>query len=204
MERPGLVPTAEWKLKRFKDKWQAGETPSISIGQGYNLMTPMQMAVLYSTIGNSGKVWKPHYVKRILNSQTGETFFESEPELLFETKIIDPETFFLIQSYLEAVVEPGGTGHRANVKGKSVAGKTGTVQVVGLNKYRTKNVSMKWREHAMFASFSPAHNPQIAVIVVSQNDKIGGGGKAAAPIAGKVLERFWQLEAEREKLGITE
>ena len=200
MERPGLVPTASWKQRRFKDIWRAGETPSISIGQGYNLMTPMQMAVLYSTIGNGGFVWKPHYIKRILDSQSGDTLFETKPTLIDVATDIDAEVFHQVQGYLESVVGgPGGTGHRAKVEGHSVAGKTGTVQVVSLKKYgkKAKSISMKWREHAMFGAFSPAHNPEIAVAVVSQNDKIGGGGKSAAPVAGKIIARYWELKKQR-------
>ncbi len=97
-------------------------------------------------------------------------------------------------------MDQGGTGRNAQVAGVTVAGKSGSVQVVSLKKNTNKpgsDVSMNWKEHAMFTAFSPTENAEIAVAVVSQNDIVGGGGKSAAPIAGKIIARYWELKRER-------
>ena len=200
MERPGLIPTASWKKLIHKHKWTAGDTPNISIGQGYNLLTPIQMASLYSSLSNGGKTWKPQLVKRITN-HIGETIFESTPKELDHEKLIKDKNFALMRDILKDVVmHPKGTGKRAQVEGQTVAGKTGSVQVVSLEKNRNQtDVSIKWKEHAMFGAFSPVENAEIAVAIVSQNDSIGGGGRAAAPIAGKIIKKYWELKDLREK-----
>ena len=200
MEKPGLIPTSAWKMLTYRLPWAGGDTPNISIGQGYNLITPLQMANLYATIANGGKVFKPYYVNKVTN-QVGETIYEHHPELVREVKEISPKTFALVRSALETVVmDPQGTGKNALVPGVTVAGKTGSAQVVALGKNTNKgetNVSMNWKEHAIFAAFSPTENAEIAIAVISQNDLVGGGGKSAAPVAGKIIARYWELKRER-------
>lgn len=200
-ELPGLVPTSAWKKLTFRLPWSTGETPSISIGQGANQMTPIQMANLYATIGNGGQIWRPYLVKRIMN-HVGETVMASEPELIRRVDKIKPETFKIVKEGLEAVVmDKEGTGRSAFVEGQTVAGKTGSVQVVSLTKNnKATDVSMMWREHAMFASFSPVEHPEIAVAVVSEHDKVGGGGKSAAPVAGRIIKAYWDIKQRREGL----
>lgn len=197
-ELPGLVPTSAWKKLTFRVPWTTGETPSIAIGQGANQMTPIQMATLYATLGNEGMIWRPHIVKRILN-HVGETVLVQDPELIRRVSLIKPETFKIVKEGLQAVVmDQEGTGKGAAVAGVTVAGKTGSVQVVSLSKNQTKlDVSMKWREHAMFAAFSPVDNPEIAIAVVSEHDKVAGGGKSAAPVAGKIIQAYWDLKKRR-------
>lgn len=199
MERPGLVPTSAWKQLVHRFPWTAGDTPNISIGQGYNLMTPMQMVSFYATMANAGKVWRPHYVKKVTN-HVGETILQQDPELLQTVSSIKPQTFKLMQDILMDVVhDPKGTGRRAQVPQASVAGKTGSAQVVALKKNRNQDdVSRMWKEHAIFAAFSPAHDAEIAVIIVSQNDMVGGGGRAAAPVAGKIIQTYWELKEKRQ------
>jgi penicillin-binding protein 2 len=198
MERPGLIPTSSWKQKVHGHSWTTGDTPNISIGQGYNLMTPIQMVNLYASLANGGKVWRPFYVKKITN-HVGETVFRQKPELLQTTSLVQPKYYKLIRDILYDVVEdPKGTGRRSRVEGATVAGKTGSAQVVALKKNRNQDdVSRKWKEHAIFAAFSPVEEAEIAVIVVSQNDKVGGGGRSAAPVAGKIIQAYWDLKASR-------
>lgn len=198
-ELPGLIPTVAWKRKFFKAPWTPGETPSVSIGQGAVQMTPMQMANLYATLGNGGMIWKPFLVKRVLN-HVGESILVHDPELVRRVERIKPETLNLVRDALTAVVmDKDGTGKAAAVPGQTVAGKTGSVQVVSLSKNQTKlDVSMKWREHAMFAAFSPTDKPEIAVAIISEHDKVGGGGKSAAPVAGKIIAAYWDLKKKRE------
>lgn len=200
MEKPGLIPTSAWKMLTYRLPWAGGDTPNISIGQGYDLMTPMQMANLYATIANGGKLWKPYYVNKVTN-HVGETIYEHHPELIREVKEVSPKTFALVRAALQSVVmDAGGTGRNAAVPGVTVAGKSGSVQVVSLKKNTNKpgtDVSMNWKEHAMFTAFSPTENAEIAVAVVSQNDIVGGGGKSAGPVAGKIIARYWELKRER-------
>jgi penicillin-binding protein 2 len=204
-ELPGLVPTSAWKKLTFRVPWTTGETPSIAIGQGANQMTPIQMATLYATFGNEGMIWRPHIVKRIVN-HVGETVLVQDAELIRRVTMIKPQTFKIIKEGLQAVVmDEEGTGKAAAVGGVTVAGKTGSVQVISLSKNQTKlDVSMKWREHAMFASFSPVDNPEIAVAVVSEHDKVAGGGKSAAPVAGKIMQAYWDLKKRRAGGQITQ
>ncbi len=199
-EKAGLVPTSAWKQLVHRQPWTGGDTPNIAIGQGYNLMTPVQMAMLYGTIGNGGKVYRPHLVRRVINP-IGEVVHEQAPELIQEVQGIRPETLAKVGKYLQDVVmDKEGTGTKAAVPGVTVAGKTGSVQVVSLRKNRNQDdVSVKWKEHAMFAAFAPVENPEIAVAIVSENDLIGGGGAAAAPVAGHVMRAFFRLKDQRAK-----
>lgn len=199
-EVPGLIPTSAWKKNTLRTPWTTGETPSIAIGQGYVQMTPIQIANLYATIGNEGQIWRPYLVKRIIN-HVGETMLVQDPQLIKRVNKIRPESFKIVKEGLKAVVmDAEGTGKNAAVEGQSVAGKTGSVQVVSLNKNMNKGeaVSMHWREHAMFAAFSPVENPEIVVAIISEHDKVGGGGRAAAPVAGKIIDAYWNLKKQRE------
>lgn len=203
MERPGLIPTEAWKLATHKEPWATGESPPVAIGQGYNLVTPLQMASLYSAIANRGKIWKPYLIKRI-SSPEGQLIEERQPKMMRATEIISPENFELVRQGLEAVVmDDEGTGKRARVPGVSVAGKTGSVQVVNLKKNKNQtDVSILWKEHAMFASFAPTDNPEIVVAVISEHDDKGGGGASAAPVAGKILNTYFKLKQQRSNLAI--
>jgi penicillin-binding protein 2 len=199
-EMPGLIPTSAWKKLTYRVPWTTGETPSIAIGQGYVQMTPMQIANLYATIGNEGQIWRPYLVKRIIN-HVGETMLVQDPQLIKRVSKIRQESFRIVKEGLKAVVmDQEGTGKNAAVEGQMVAGKTGSVQVVSLSKNTNKGeaVSMHWREHAMFASFSPVDDPEIAVAIISEHDKVGGGGRSAAPVAGKIMRAYWDLKKQRE------
>lgn len=202
-ELPGLIPTTAWKKLTHRLPWSTGETPSVAIGQGAVQMTPVQMANLYATIGNEGQIWRPYLVKRVIN-HIGETVMVHEPELARRVEKIKPATFKAVKEGLMAVVmDEEGTGKNAAVPDVTVAGKTGSVQVVSLNKNKNnKDVSMLWREHAMFAAFSPVEHPEIAVAIVSEHDKVAGGGRSAAPIAGKILNAYWALKKQRSAMKV--
>lgn len=199
MERPGLIPTSAWKQLVHRLPWAGGDTPNISIGQGYNLITPIQMANLYATIANGGHVFRPHIVKRLTN-YVGETVQENSSEEIKSDTLVKPKTFELIRGILQDVVmTQEGTGKKAQVPGQTVGGKTGSVQVVSLKKNRNRtDVSVKWKEHAMFAAFSPVEHAEIAVAIVSENDAVGGGGASAAPVAGEILRGYYELKAKRQ------
>ncbi|MCJ7833087.1 MAG: penicillin-binding protein 2, partial [Deltaproteobacteria bacterium] len=182
-EKGGLIPTSVWKLKRYKIPWQPGETLSLAIGQGYNLTTPLQMAVVTAAIANGGRVFRPFLVKRLVSPQ-GNVIKEFPPQQIRSTSL-NPEHIRLLRESMSGVInEPGGTGAAARLWGIVAAGKTGTAQVVGLGK-------RGGRDHAWFVAFAPLESPQLAVAVVVEHG--GHGGEAAAPIARKIFEAHFQL-----------
>jgi penicillin-binding protein 2 len=191
-EKPGLVPTKDWKLKARGEEWLAGETISASIGQGFNLVTPIQQARLLATVANGGTVLKPYLVRQIKDKDgrvVKETFPSIEKRL--ESR---PDTLSLIQKGLFGVVnEKRGTGWRARLKQIKVAGKTGTAQVVRLKKgpkseEDEEEILYKHRDHAWFVGYAPFENPEIAVAVIVEHG--GHGGSAAAPIVRQIIQAY--------------
>ena len=157
-EKNGLVPTKDWKFKRKKVAWQPGETISTSIGQGFNLTTPLQLANAFSAFANGGTLWRPHLVKYI-ESTDGKIYREFLPEKKGELKL-SPKTVEILNSALWGVVnEPGGTGHAARMLNVDVCGKTGTSQVLGLPEdekaRRMKIIGAFYKDHALFACYAP-------------------------------------------------
>ena len=186
-EKPGLVPTSSWKWRRLGIPWQPGETISTSIGQGFNLVTPLQMACTLSAIANGGKIYRPRIVDSI-RSPDGE-FLREVPPFISRSFQISPSTMKLIQESLwGAVNSPDGTGVQALVPGLDVAGKTGTAQVIQRREDRSEPLPAEHQDHAWFVCFAPVQQPQITVVVLVEHG--GSGGATAAPIARKVLEVF--------------
>lgn len=199
-EKPGLIPTAAWKKKRFGKVWQEGETLSVAIGQGFDLVTPIQLAFMTATVANGGTLYKPGLVERVRDP-------DGKVKERFEPKIVDRLTGqgrnlqLVRKGLIEAVNGRHGTGRRARLKelGITVAGKTGTAQVVRLKQYKhlkEKDIPYKYRDHAWFTCFAPAENPEIAVTVLVEHGMHGGSG--AAPVARAVLEAYFN---ERVKVG---
>lgn len=189
-ERTGLLPSAEWKMRRFKQKWFVGDTVSVGIGQGYNLATPLQLAVATATIANSGAQMRPQLVRQIENSKTN--MVTPRPPETVSMLPIKPENLELVRNALVDVTRPGGTAARASLGAPySIAGKTGTAQVVGMKqgeKYVESRVAERHRDHALFIAYAPADNPRIAVAVLVENG--GHGGSVAAPIARAVFDYY--------------
>jgi penicillin-binding protein 2 len=185
-ERGGMIPTSEWKLKRFATRWFHGETLPVAIGQGYVLMTPIQMASMIATVANEGKIYRPYLVKRIVDAD-GKPLKEFKPYLMGSTGI-SADKFRLVKQGLLAVVnEPGGTGGAARLSDVHVAGKTGSSQVVKMHDSK-RATPYQYRDHALFVAFAPYEKPEIAVAVVVEHGE--HGGSAAGPIAGRIL-RAW-------------
>ncbi|MBY0576221.1 MAG: penicillin-binding protein 2 [Gallionellaceae bacterium] len=189
-ETSGLLPSQEWKTRRYKQKWYAGDTVSVGIGQGYNLVTPMQLAHATATLANDGVAYRPHLVREVRNSRTNENrLIENKPE--FDLKI-NPAHLDLVKRAMAAVTQPGGTAAQAAIGAPyHIAGKTGTAQVVGMKqgeKYDASKLDERHRDHAWFIAFAPAEKPTIALIVLAENG--GHGGGTAAPIARKVLDYY--------------
>lgn len=188
-EVSGLIPSQQWKMRRYKQPWYAGDTVSVGIGQGYNLVTPLQLASATATLANDGIAFKPHFVKQIQRSNVNAP--DVAPQPVFDLHI-KPENIDLVKRAMEAVTKPGGTaaGASAGVIYR-MAGKTGTAQVVGMKqgeKYDASKISEYNRDHAWFIAFAPADKPRIALAVLAENG--GHGGSTAAPIARKVLDYY--------------
>jgi penicillin-binding protein 2 len=188
-EHPGLIPTSWWKKQATGIPWQRGETLSISIGQGFDLATPLQMAMGYAAIANNGKLWQPYVVKRI-EASSAEEADEIKPKL--RRKIaIEQRYFDLVKKGLMEVVEdPHGTGHGIHDAHVQMAGKTGTAQVVhvaqGANRKLLEKLSkLKDRDHAWFVGYGPASDPQICVAAIVEHG--GHGASVAAPLVQKVI-----------------
>ena len=193
-EASGFIPSNSHLNKWGNRLYTQGDIPSLAIGQGATLLTPLQIASLYAALANNGKIWEPYLVKKITN-HLGKTIYIKQPKLLQQIKRISKKNFSYIQKVLLNVVQSNhGSGRKAQVKGVRVAGKTGSAQVVSLDKNRNRQdiVSMKWQEHALFAAFSPDQNAEIVVVVISENDTKGGGSVSAAPIAQKIIEAYWR------------
>ena len=187
-EKSGLIPTAAWKEKKYGKKWFHGETLPVAIGQGFVLMTPIQLASMISTLANDGTVYRPRLVKRVVDPD-GRVIKEFGPEVL--KKVPDnPANFRLVKEGLLAVVnESGGTGGAARLYEVKVAGKTGTSQVVKLRDDRGV-VPYEYRDHALFVAFAPYEKPEVAVAVVIEHGEHGGA--AAAPIAERILRAYFE------------
>ena len=187
-EKPGLVPTSAWKLKRFRIPWQTGETLSVAIGQGFNLATPLQIASSVSALFNGGRFFQPRVVQSV-RSPDGEVLQEIPP-VATRSLHFTPEHVEFIRDALWGVVNgPGGTGSRAKIQGFDVAGKTGTSQVIQRREGRGEINLPEFQDHAWFACFAPAPKPEITVVAFVEHG--GGGGAVAAPVARKVMENYF-------------
>jgi penicillin-binding protein 2 len=196
-EARGLLPSQEWKMKRFKQKWFAGDTISVGIGQGYNLATPIQLAFATSILANDGIVYRPHIVQHIQNSQSNAlTSIDVNP---IRTIHFKAENLALVKKAMTDVTKPGGTAAMAGAGASYlIAGKTGTAQVVAMKqneKYDEKRVHERYRDHALFIAYAPADAPTIALAILVENG--GHGGSTAAPMARKIFD-FYLLGKEPE------
>jgi penicillin-binding protein 2 len=203
-EKKGLVPSRDWKLARMKEPWQLGETISISIGQGFNLTTPLQLAQAYSTLANGGTRWRPHLVARIELSD-GSIVKKYLPEKKGELKLSRQTMAALNRGLWGVVNEPGGTGAAARRPYADVCGKTGTSQVIGLPQNekarRAQKITAFHKDHALFVCYAPMKKPEIVIAVVAEN--AGGGGAVAAPIARKILDAYFDGQKKRKTVRAT-
>jgi penicillin-binding protein 2 len=191
-ESDGVLPSQAWKKKRFKkaeqQKWYAGETISVGIGQGYNAYTPIQLAQAIATVANDGVMFRPHLVKHITDTRTGQqTPIEPQPlkALGWKQANIDVIKRALVGVNIE------GTGTRAFAgAGYVSAGKTGTSQVYSLKgaEYKRNGTKQELRDHSLYIAYAPADRPAIAVAVLVENG--GFGAQAAAPIARQVFDYY--------------
>jgi len=188
-ESTGVLPSQEWKMRRFNQKWFAGETISIGIGQGYNAYTPLQLAQAIATLANDGVAYRPHIVDYIEDFRTRDrTAIESRRLRELGLK---PEHLAVVKEALIGVNKEGTAAGSFAGAAYVSAGKTGTAQVVGLKqgeKYVESRVQEELRDHSLFIAYAPAENPRIALAVIVEN--AGFGARAAAPLARKVLDYY--------------
>ena len=192
-EKAGIVPTKDWKRKRFKEKWHEGETLSVAIGQGFNNMTPLQICMMTMAVANGGKLYKPQIVEQVRTTD-GEVLEQLTPQLLSELSSREKAYLPIVEDGLFGVVQgKRGTARNVRIEGLTVAGKTGTAQVVRLAQYKgmkEQDIPYKWRDHAWFTCYAPADNPKIAVTVLVEHGLHGGSG--AGPIARVVLKKYFE------------
>lgn len=194
-ERSGLIPTSQWKLKRFDVPWQEGETLSISVGQGYDVATPIQNAFMVAMIANGGRQLQPHFVAEATDINGKEVYKWSEPSGLV-TIPVDKEILETVRrAMVDTVASPEGTAHAQFTRKMTMGGKTGTAQTIQLDS-GVKCSGEKCRDHAWFIAFAPADKPQIAAAVIVENG--GFGASAAAPIVGNLVDKYYEIEKAKE------
>ncbi len=189
-ENGGLLPTPAWKMRRYKQPWYQGETVIVGIGQGYTLVTPMQLAQATATLANNGVAMKPHLVMKIQNPMTAES--QLIAPLVQDKMSLKPENIAIVKQGMIDVTLPGGTAASVGANASyAIAAKTGTAQVIGIKqnaKYDTSAINERHRDHALFIAYAPANDPSIALAVIVENG--GHGGSSAGPIARKVMDYY--------------
>ena len=200
-EARALIPNGEWYFKQYGKEWQMGETPHIAIGQGFTLVTPLQLVNYVSIIANGGKRVRPHLVKKIIQNDSVDK--DGIAKIIRKTKLIQPfleqvdlkpETLQILKKGMMGNVdEEHGTGVSARSNIVSIAGKTGTTQVIS-NEMRDKIlrekgvVDKKFHDHAWFVSFAPVEKPKIAAVVMIEH---GRSGRNAARLTRQIMEYYF-------------
>lgn len=181
-EKEGLIPTTDWKERARKEKWILGETVSCSIGQGFVLVTPIQMARMIAAVANGGKLVTPRIVQGEI--PRGDEKIRKVP--------VSAQNLEIVRTALRGVVyEPHGTAWSLRNGPFEYAGKTGTAQVLKMKQgdfIKSENLEFKYRDHGWFIAFAPFDNPKIAVAVIAEH--AGHGGEAAAPIAKAIIDAY--------------
>jgi penicillin-binding protein 2 len=203
-ERPGVIPTVEYHNKITPGGYQKGLAVNTAVGQGDVNITPMQQAVAYAAIANGGTVYRPQIVKRI-EDVNGRVIKAFEPEIVRHADFKPEYLHAVVEGLIGVVNDPSGTAygsvHRIaqEIEDVVVAGKTGTAQVgkLGASRIASRTAEYLERDHAWFASFAPAENPEIVVVVVNEHG--GFGGHASAPTALEVIKTYFQIKAEEQQ-----
>jgi penicillin-binding protein 2 len=203
-ELSGVLPSRDWKRQRFSGqnyreehrKWYLGDSISAGIGQGYNAFTPVQLASATATLANDGVAYRPHLVKYIRDTRTGDVRqLEREPT---HTVPLKPEHLAVIKAALVGVAREGTSAAAFRNARYVSAGKTGTAQVYSLKgaEYKAHLVDERMRDHAWYMAYAPADKPAIALAVLVENG--GFGAQAAAPIARQVFDYYLTGELKAE------
>ncbi len=196
-ESTGILPDKKWKEKRYKKSWFIGDTINASIGQGYVTTTPLQLAYFTAILGAKGKRYKPHFLTKITHPISGTTV--PRQQTLSDIIQNNPKAWKNIHNAMVDVVSgTHGTARKMllNLPFK-IAGKTGTAQNFSFrNEKRLKKHELKQhlRDNALFVTYAPADEPVIALSILLEN--AGGGSESAAPVAAKVLNRYFRERKE--------
>ncbi|OZA29443.1 MAG: penicillin-binding protein 2 [Hydrogenophilales bacterium 17-64-11] len=189
-ESSGLLPSRDWKQRRFKQAWYPGETVIAGIGQGYHLTTPLQLATATAMLANGGKRIEPRLVQAVRDPLNH--VWQPQPAVVRRQVAIDPANLGVVRAGMMDVMRPGGTASvAASGAPYTIAGKTGTAQVVGIKqgaRYDESRLARQHRDHALFIAYAPAENPTIAVAVMVENG--GHGSSVAAPVARAVFDYY--------------
>lgn len=187
-EKSGLVPTSAWKKKALGERWYDGETISVSVGQGYMLATPLQLANAYATIANGGTLYTPRLVEKIETG--GKTVMESAPTVRSTIPISAKNLSYIKEGLRGVVTDEDGTARSLHYARLGIAGKTGTAQVRRMveREHDIEKTEYKFRDHAWFAGYAPYDDPKIAVAVIVEHG--GFGSSAAAPIAREIFRAY--------------
>src|SRR5712692_1871043 len=191
-EVPGIMPNSEYHNRRTPGGYTKGMALNSAIGQGDVNVTPLQLALAYATIANGGTLYQPQVVRRI-ESVNGTVLEEFQPKAVRELQIPPEHHRLLVDALTSVVNEPGGTAYRIRNKEIKIAGKTGTAQVARLGKVRVRAGHMSYweRDHAWFASFAPADDPEIAVVVLNEH---GGLQVDHSSSAAVVIQKYFELK----------
>jgi penicillin-binding protein 2 len=183
-ESPGLVPGKAWKRKQYQRSWYPGDTVNLSIGQGYLLVTPLQLAGVGSAIAGRGELYRPRLVTKII-SPTGEVIKEAEPVLRQKVDLRLGTWDEVLAGMRRVVNEERGTGRLAAHPSIVIAGKTGTVQVGSPPDYD---------KHAWFLALAPGDRPELVLALLLED--ADSGGRTAAPLAGEFFQRYYAKRPE--------
>jgi len=208
-ERPGVLPSPEWKRKAYRtpeqQRWYAGETVSVAVGQGYNAFTMLQLAQATAILANNGVAYRPHLLRAVRNAgggpgQTQETQMVYPPTHTIKLK---PENLKVIREAMIGVTRRGTAQQAFRGATYQTAGKTGTAQVYSLRgaRYDAQAIDERLRDHALFMAYAPADKPQIALALIVEN--VGWGATAAAPVARAVLD-YWLDSSNEHKRKVTQ
>jgi penicillin-binding protein 2 len=184
------VPTAAWKKKRTGIAWQEGETLSVAIGQGFNLTTPLQMAMFTAAVANGGTLYRPLLVKKIIKPGDGPAEARP-PQRVGRLPVSDANLKRVQQGMWEVVQGKRGTARIARLKQIEISGKTGTAQVVSLKKFEENaegKDERRFKDHAWFIAYAPSDAPRIAIAVIVEHGE--HGSSAAAPVARELVRTY--------------
>ena len=197
-EQESIVPSTKWKLERTGERWYPGETISVSIGQGQVTVTPASLAVMIATVANGGTRVTPHVIRAV---DEGAGWKQVVPPAVAERVAFRPETLAALHDGLWMVVNASGTGTRARIAGRDVAGKTGTAQVISnQGRQAARGSGRDLRDHGWFVFFAPKDNPQIAGVIFGEHNEHGFLG---APIAKHVIETYFAKQEGRPLPSLT-
>jgi len=175
-EEPGLIPTSRWKIERLGERWYGGDTINMSIGQGYLLVTPLQVVNLFSAMANGGILYRPQLISCIVSPE-GKTIESIKPQVVGRISL-SATTLEILRRALWGAVNEAGTGWRARVPSLGISGKTGTAQ------------NPRGQDHAWFGAYAPDEDPRIAMVVFLEHG--GHGGPIATPIAGRIFREIFE------------